>query len=85
MNNMEKEIKSNEVYTTKEVQDYLKVSKSTIKRMLKRGIIKANKVGGQYRVLGREVLSLISPEVEEKASNIYQRIKRKTKETIEQW
>lgn len=80
-----KTIKPNEVYTTKEVQDYLKISKSTIKRLLKRGIIKANKIGGQYRVLGREILSLISPKVEEKASDIYQQIKKKTKETIEKW
>lgn len=82
---MVKEMKPNEVYTTKEVQDYLKVSKSTIKRLLKGGIIKANKIGGQYRVLGREVLSLISPKIEKKASDIYQRIKKKTKDTIKQW
>jgi len=78
-------MKPNEVYTTKEVQDYLKVSKSTIKRLLKRGIIKANKVGGQYRVLGREILYLVSPGAEKKASDIYQRIKQKTKETIKGW
>ena len=82
---MDKEIKSNEVYTTKEVQDYLRVSKSTVKRLLKRGVIKANKVGGQYRVLGREVLNLISPKAEEKASDIYQKIKERTKKTIEKW
>lgn len=82
---MDDEIRSNEVYTTKEIQDYLKVSKSTIKRMLKKGIIKANKVGGQYRVLGREILSLISPEVEKRASGVYQRIKQKTKKTIGKW
>ena len=79
------EIKSNAVYTTKEVQNYLKVSKSTMKRMLKKGIIRANKVGSQYRVLGREILSLISPEVEKGASDIYQKIKQKTKKAIEKW
>jgi len=82
---MEQEIKSNAVYTTREVQDYLKVSKSTMKRLIKKGIIKANKVGSQYRVLGREVLSLISPKVEKGASDIYQKIKHKTKETIQDW
>ena len=82
---MKKDIKSNEVYTTKEVQDYLKISKSTMKRMLKKGIIKANKVGGQYRVLGREIFNLISPEVERSASDVYQKIKKKTKETIKNW
>ena len=48
------EIKPNSVYTTKETRNILKVSESTIKRFLKRGIIRANKVGGQYRILGKE-------------------------------
>ena len=74
-----------EVYTTKESQDFLKVSNSTIKRFLKKGILKANKVGGRYRVLGRELLRLVSPEVEEKAVKVYQRLKQKTQKTIEKW
>ncbi|OHA71307.1 MAG: hypothetical protein A3F15_01645 [Candidatus Wildermuthbacteria bacterium RIFCSPHIGHO2_12_FULL_40_12] len=82
---MDKTINENSVYTTKEVQDYLKVSKSTMKRLLKKGILRANKVGNQYRVLGREILSLISPQAEKKASDIYQKIKHKTKETIQGW
>jgi excisionase family DNA binding protein len=61
------------------------VSTSTIKRLLKNGIIRANKVGGQYRILGREVLRVVSPAVEEKAVKIYQKIKRKTKEAIKNW
>ena len=80
-----KEIKPDEVYTTKESQDFLRVSNSTIKRFLKNGILKANKVGGRYRVLGRELLRLVSPEVEEKAVKTYQRLKQKTKKTIEKW
>ncbi len=82
---MKKEIKPNEVYTTEEAQDFLRVSNSTIKRFLKGGILKANKVGGRYRVLGRELLRLVSPEVEEKAVKAYQRLKQKTKKTIEKW
>jgi len=80
-----KEIKPNQVYTTKESQDFLRVSNSTIKRLLKKGVLKANKVGGRYRVLGRELLRLVSPEVEEKAVKAYQRLKQKTKKTIEKW
>jgi len=79
------EIKPNEVYTTKEARDFLKISSSTAKRFLKKGIIRANKVGGRYRILGRELLRLVSPEVEEKAVKVYQRIKQKTKKTIEKW
>ena len=82
---MEKEIKPNQVYTTEEARDFLKISESTIKRHLKRGIIKANKIGGRYRIWGRELLSLVSPEVEEKAVGIYRRLKEKTKKKIEKW
>ena len=82
---MDEEIKPNQVYTTQEARDYLKVSNSTIKRFLKGGILQANKVGGRYRILGREILRLVSPEVEEKASDVYQIIKRKVQKTIEKW
>ena len=82
---MVEEIKPNKVYTTKEAKDFLKVSTSTIKRFLKKGIIQANKVGGRYRILGRELLRLVSPEVERKTVNFYQRLKEKTKKTIEKW
>jgi excisionase family DNA binding protein len=78
-------IDPNEVYTTAEAQEFLKVSKSTFKRLLKRGIIKAYKVGGQYRIWGDEILKLVSPEVESKVYNIYQKIRDKTKKTIERW
>ena len=82
---MPEKIKPDEVYTTEEAKDFLRVSNSTIKRFLKGGILKANKVGGRYRVLGRELLRLVSPEVEEKAIKAYQRLKQKTKKTIEKW
>jgi len=80
-----KEINPNQVYTTKEVRNFLKISNSTIKRLLKKGIIKGNKVGARYRILGRELLRLVSPEIEETAVKVYQRIKQKTKKTIEKW
>ena len=79
------EIKPNEVYTTEEAQGFLKVSESTIKRYLKTGIIKANKVGGRYKILGKELLNLVSPDVEIKAVNFYQRTKKKIKNKIEKW
>ncbi len=79
------EIKPNEVYTTKETQDFLKVSKSTMKRLLKQGVIKAYKVGGTYRIWGDEILNLLSPKTGKKVYNVYHRIKEKTKRTIEKW
>ena len=44
---MTEEIKNNKIYTVKEARVLLKISESTIKRLLKNGILRANKVGGQ--------------------------------------
>jgi len=82
---MDKEIKSEAVYTTAEVQKLLKISNSTIKRLLKKGLIRANKVGGQYRILGKEILYLVSPEVEQKAVKSYVRLKQKVVNKINKW
>lgn len=79
------EIKPSEVYTPKETEALLKVSKSTVKRMLKSGLLRANKVGKQYRILGHELLKMLSPEVDQKATATYQKIKSKTRETVKHW
>jgi len=79
------EINHNEVYTTQEAQGLLKVSKSTIKRLIKKGIIRANKVGGTYRILGKEMLRAVSPKVESDAAEIYQKIKHKVAQKIKEW
>ena len=79
------EIKPNEVYTTEEARDFLKISESTIKRHLKNGILKANKVGGRYRIWGKEILRLVSPKVENKAVQAYQKVKKRAIKTIEKW
>lgn len=82
---MDKDIKPNQVYTTEEVQEYLKVSNSTIKRLLKKGIINANKVGGRYKILGSEIIKVVSPKAEKEARHLYFRIKDKTRGVIEKW
>ncbi len=82
---MDDEIKSNAVYTTAETQKLLKISNSTIKRLLKKGLIKANKVGGQYRILGKELLHLVSLETEQKATKSYLKIKQKVINKINKW
>lgn len=79
------EIKPNSVYTTKEAEKLLKVSNSTMKRLLKQGLIRANKIGGQYRILGHELLRLLSPEVDEKVSGTYGKIKRKLIDKTKNW
>lgn len=79
------EIKENAVYTATEVQDILKLSESTVKRLLKKGILRANKVGGQYRILGKEILRVISPELEKKSIQTYLKVKKKAVDVINTW
>ena len=79
------EIKPGAVYTTTETQELLKVSKSTMKRLLKKGLIRANKIGGQYRILGHELLMLLSPELERKAARQYFNLKRNVVRKISKW
>jgi excisionase family DNA binding protein len=79
------EIKENAVYTSKEVEGILKISNSTMKRLLKNGLIRANKVGGQYRILGKEVLRMVSPSLEKKAVKSYIGLKSKVVDKINKW
>lgn len=79
------EIRPNEIYTTEEAQSFLKISESTIKRLLKKGLIKAYKVGGRYRIWGSEILRLVSPKVESKVYRVYSKVRDKTRKTIEEW
>ena len=65
------EIKENEVYTHEETQEILKVSSSTVTRMIKKGLIKAAKVGKQYRIMGKELLRVLSPKLEDKVGKVY--------------
>lgn len=82
---MSQEIHENAIYTTKEAQTLLKISESTIKRLLKKGVLRANKVGGQYRIFGKEILQLVSPDLEKKAEKMYLKVKRKAVDVINKW
>jgi len=73
------------VYTTQETQELLKISSSTMKRLIKKGLIRANKIGKQYRILGHEILRAVSPVVDKKATRAYQTLKKKTRETVRDW
>ena len=79
------EIKDNEVYTTQETQKILKVSNSTIKRLLKSGLLRANKIGKQYRIMGHEILKLVSPSLDKAATDVYQKVKSKTANKVKDW
>ena len=70
------EINPNEVYTTQEAQQFLKISPSTTMRLIKKGIIRTAKVGKQYRILGKEILRLVSPKLEDKVGKVYNKARR---------
>lgn len=78
------EIKSNEVYTTEEVQGLLKISPSTTMRLIKKGMIRAAKVGKQYRIMGKELLRIVSPELEDKVGKIYNKSRNWLHEDVDE-
>ena len=78
-------INPEELYTSKEAQKLLKISDSTMKRLIKKGIIKASKLGGNYRIFGKELLNALSPKMEKKAEKVYGSLKNKTKKAIKNW
>lgn len=82
---MAEEIKPQAVYTTEETRKVLRISESTIKRMLKNGLIRANKVGGQYRIMGKEILRVVSPDFEREAEKAYMKLKKKVVSKINRW
>lgn len=65
------EVKENEIYTREETQQILKVSSSTMMRLIKKGLIRTAKVGKQYRIMGKEILRVVSPELEDKVGKAY--------------
>ena len=65
------EIKENEVYTHEETRELLKVSASTVTRMIKKGLIRTAKVGKQYRIMGKELLRILSPKIEDRVGKAY--------------
>lgn len=85
MLDVNQEIRPQAVYTTEEARVLLKISPRTIKRFLKNGLIRANKVGGQYRILGKELLRVVSPAVERKAARSYVDLKKKVVKVINRW
>jgi len=78
------EIREHEVYTTREAQKLLKVSTSTTMRLIKKGIIRTAKVGKQYRILGKELLRLVSPELEDKVGKVYNKGRRWVHEGVDE-
>ena len=70
------EIKETEVYTPQEAETLLKVSSSTVTRLIKKGLIRTAKVGKQYRILGKELLRVVSPKLEDKVGKAYSKARQ---------
>lgn len=66
-------IEEDSLYTPKEVQAYLKVSPSTMTRILKKGLILAARVGKQYRIRGAEILIYLTPGLAGKLREKYRK------------
>ena len=77
-------IQEDTIYTPKETQAYLKVSQSTMTRMIKSGLIRAARIGKQHRILGKEILRVISPKVEDKVGQAYNKARNWVHEGIDE-
>ena len=78
------EIKENAVYTLQETQEILKVSNSTILRLVKKGLIRTAKVGKQYRIMGKEILRVVSPKLEDRVGKAYNKARRWVHEGVDE-
>lgn len=78
------EIREGEVYTTQETQEILKVSSSTLMRMIKKGLIRSAKVGKQYRIMGKELLRVLSPKLEDQVGKMYNKARKWIHQGIEE-
>jgi len=77
------QVLENEIYTTQETLSLLKISKSTFLRLIKKGVLSACKVGGQYRILGKEIMALFNPKVQQAAHKAYQKVHNSMKSRLE--
>ena len=78
------EINEREVYSPQETQALLKVSSSTVTRMIKNGVIRAAKVGKQYRIMGKELLRILSPRLEDQVGKVYNKAREWVHEGLDE-
>lgn len=67
-------VEEHEVYTPQETITLLKISDSTFRRLIRKGALKAAKIGGQYRILGKHILQLLSPSLPGKVKSVYKKV-----------
>lgn len=67
-------VEEHEVYTPQETIDLLKISDSTFRRLIRKGVLKAAKIGGQYRILGSHILQVLNPTLPAKVKKTYHKV-----------
>ncbi len=67
-------VQEHEIYTPQETIALLKISDSTFRRLIRKGVLRAAKIGGQYRILGRNILSLLNPTLPGKVKRVYKKV-----------
>ncbi|MDD5593513.1 MAG: helix-turn-helix domain-containing protein [Candidatus Margulisbacteria bacterium] len=67
-------VEEHEIYTPQETIVLLKISDSTFRRLIRKGALKAAKIGGQYRILGKHILQLLNPNLPGKVKKAYKKI-----------
>jgi len=70
-------VDENGVYTPQETISILKISDSTFRRLIRQGVLRVAKIGGQYRVMGREILRVLSPTLPGKVKKVYKKMVEK--------
>jgi excisionase family DNA binding protein len=75
-------VDEHEVYTPQEAISILKISDSTFRRLIRKGVLKAAKIGGQYRILGSHILQLLSPNLPKKVKRAYKKVLEKLEEKV---
>lgn len=67
-------VNEDEVYTPQETISILKISDSTFRRLIRNGVLRAGKIGGQYRILGKHILLLLNPKLPYKVVEAYKKV-----------
>lgn len=67
-------VEEHEVYTPQETITLLKISDSTFRRLIRNGVLKAAKIGGQYRILGKHILQMLNPTLPGKVKKVYHKV-----------
>jgi len=68
-------IDEHKVYTPQETSALLRISDSTFRRLIRKGVLRAAKIGGQYRVLGKHILKLLNPNLPGKVKEVFNKVR----------